>query len=199
MFMVQCSAKDTDVSIPVANGISPEDNLVGNQSDGIVLHHIMRIQCGDVEAAVTHNHSCEVDLTEVASQPQVARTPCLHIVHEAPAERLQELQSCVPGTNGQIDLMSCRRHEAFDERLCLIRFIGMGIDIDLLVLLVPVHRCIERSHPSFLEAELAYRQVSVGLGMMEDRLDASLTRGFAAEFHRMEVHEIQDVVHVHIL
>ena len=35
--------------------------------------------------------------------------------------------------------------------------------------------------------------------MMEYRLDASLTRGFAAEFHGMEVHEIQDVIHVHIL
>ena len=58
---------------------------------------------------------------------------------------------------------------------------------------------MKNAHVAFLELEVVYCEQGVGIGGVEYGLEVSLSGGPSAEFYGVEFHEVEDVVHVHIV
>ena len=75
----------------------------------------------------------------------------------------------------------------------------LGMDVDLLHLVV--QSCIgrENTHTSILEPEVVDAQLSGSLRSVECLSEMSEACGPSAELHGMEVHEVENVLHIDIL
>ena len=72
------------------------------------------------------------------------------------------------------------------------------MDVDLLFLLVPGGMCIENTHTSILKLEVGHAQVGSCIEVFKEIGNFRLTRGFSTELDRMEIDEVEDIVHLYI-
>ena len=109
------------------------------------------------------------------------------------------MASSGPESLTEVDELACRRHVAVDVCLCVLAVGGDGVDVDLLLVAVPVDEGAECSHASVFEGEVVDVQVGVGSHLTEGCADEGVARGLAAEVDGVEVDEVEDIGHVDIL
>ena len=64
---------------------------------------------------------------------------CVDFIHETSAKAFQELNVCIMGGYAEIYIILLWGDIAFDDCLDIVVIIRMGVDVYLLVVLVPFH------------------------------------------------------------
>ncbi len=83
--------------VAVVDGVAFKLDVVGNGVSAQMVEGVVGAELFHVHSAVRHDVAHEVDVFQVAHDVEAALAPCLHIVQEAAAEALHELQACVVG------------------------------------------------------------------------------------------------------
>ena len=73
------------------------------------------------------------------------------------------------------------------------------MDVNLLFVGIPMYVCVECSHASVFELEVADLQVSVGMEVAQHAAGTTAAGGQSVERHSMEVDEVQHVADVDVL
>ena len=79
------------------------------------------------------------------------------------------------------------------------RVVSDGVDVDLLRLVVESGGCAERSHSSVFKAEFGHVEFRSGLGCSEKMGDKGFSRRLSAEFHGIEIDQVENVLYIDVL
>ena len=97
--VVQGSVYDTYVLACIVDSVITEDDLIGNQPDGVVAESVACVQALDAQTAVGDYLTCEIDAAKRSVESQVSCCPHIDIAHETAAETLQEFSTRVVGAD----------------------------------------------------------------------------------------------------
>ena len=112
---------------------------------------------------------------------------------------MHKVEVGAPCVDGQVYVVAVGRYVSVDVGGGLGAVVCGGVDVYLLVLLVPVHAGVERAHASVLELEVVDLQVGKGVGAVIDVGEESLARCLAREGYGVEVDQVQYVGHLDAL
>ena len=197
--MVYASAEVASVAVLVGEQLVAQLYLVVEEVYGVVLQLVGGIERRDGGLAVGRELSGEVDGVERSGESDGAVGVTGNLTDEALGERVHEVEVGAVGEDVEVDELACRRDIAVDMCLCVLAVGGDGVDVDLLLVAVPVDEGAERSHASVFEGEVVDAQVGVGSHLTEGCADEGVARGLAAEVDGVEVDEVEDIGHVDIL
>ena len=199
VFVVDAAAERGMVSVAVGEGQSAQFYLVGDEDDGVAVHLIGGVEGRDGGLALYGQLASEVHLIEGARKQQTAVGMTGDARQERVSEVMHEIDVGLVGVDVEGDGVVRGRDEAVDVGIDAGTVVGLGVDVDLLLAVVPEHEGVERSHASALELEVVYVERGVGVGLVEERLDDGLARGSAAELYGIELHEVEDIGHLHFV
>ena len=197
--MVDASGEVALVAVLVGEQLVAQLYLVVEEVYGVVLQLVGGIERCDGGLAVGRELTGEVDGVERSGESDGAVGMTGNLADEALGERVHEVEVGAVGEDVEVDELACRRHVAVDVCLCVLAVVGDGVDVDLLLLAVPVDEGVECSHASVFEGEVVDAQVGVGSHLTEGCADEGVARCLAAEVDGVEVDQVEDIGHVDIL
>ena len=112
---------------------------------------------------------------------------------------MHEVEISVLCGDAKINCVVGGRHIPLDDGLGVGTVVGNGVDVDLLTFFVPDGLGIEYTHAAPLEFEIVDCEIGIRHKTAEGCLDGGSARGFAAELHSVEVDEIKDIGHLHLI
>ena len=187
------------VVVAVVNGVALKLDVVGDGMSAEMVEGVVGAELFHVHLAMCHDVAHEVDVFQVAHDVELALAPCLHIVQEAAAEVLHELQACVVGLDAQVYVVALGRYVSVDHGEVLGAVLCRCVDVDLSFLVVVGCLGMKGSQGAVLEDKVLDVEVGVGLRSLEDRLHHGLARSFSGKVDRVEVDQVEDIGYVDIL
>ena len=150
------------IAVGVADDGIAQFDFVGDERDCVVVEGVAAVEWTNHRTAVDHDLAREVDGAERSGEPHFAHGTTVNLADEALCEGVHKVDVCAVGTYGEIYVVFLRRHISLDYGPCVVAVVGYGVDINLALLGVPVHLCVQHTHSSVFEQEVIDGEVGVG-------------------------------------
>ena len=187
------------MAIAVGKGQPAQFNLVGNEDHGVAMQLIGGVQGRHRRFAFHFQCARQVHLIEGACEEYTTIGMTCDMAEEGVRKVMHEVDIGLMGVDIKGDGIVLGRYKAIDIRKDSRPVVGLGIDVNLLLLLVPEHEGMQDAHASPFKLEIVDIQAGMAVEIIKERLDDGLSRGFAAELHGIEIHQVQDILHLHLV
>ena len=197
--VVNGAGKVGRVAESVVDGQAVEQDFVVDESDGVARQLVGGVERRDGGLSVDAQSAGEVDGVEGACQPQVAIGVAGDVADKRLGEGVHEVEVGAAALDVEVDVFALGRHVAGDERQRLGAVIGGGLDVNLLLLLVPGYEGVERAHAALLELKVPDGEGSLNVRIVEGRGEGGPSGGQSREADGVEVDEVENVGHFHVV